>query len=123
MKSTYPCQENLSQMMLSLLHFLLPKSQRPRFTWSPHLSFVVLCSLASALIFSLYYPLAAPLGEHPAGLDRRLLPGPGEEAHTQGCRFLPCSHLLTSDFLLFSPVLTLGSLSISFQPVSGPYQC
>lgn len=34
----------------------------------------------------------------------------------------PCSHLLTSDFLLFSPVLTLGSLSISFQPVSGPYQ-
>lgn len=67
-------------------------------------------------------PARCPLGEHPAGLDRRLLPGPGEEAHTQGCRFLPCSHLLTSDFLLFSPVLTLGSLSISFQPVSGPYQ-
>ena len=106
-------------VLLSLLHFLFPKPQRPHFTQSPHLSFTVLCSLASALIFQLYHLLTAPLGKPPAVLDVQLLTDPGTEkdVHTEGCPFLTCSHLHQ-----VCPCLNFQPIRGTSQPVSGLYR-
>lgn len=93
-KSTSRCQKNHSQMLLSLLHFLFSKLQRPHFTQSPHLSFMVLCDLASTLIFKLYHLLTASLGLPPTVLDVRLLRDSWKEVQAKSCHFLTCSHLL-----------------------------